>query len=163
LGVAGPHSGAGPPILGPRVVGLGVVPTRAGEVRPFPRPPAFVVLELLVGEGDHERRGDHPDAGGGIAAAGGGEGVAGAVGGVAVGGAAVGGGVAYLAGDPQLEPPGLGARTQSVELAVEPLGLAAEDPGDLPLAGFGQMGAGLVDLLGSVEQGAVVDPDGVGV
>ena len=43
------------------------------------------------------------------------------------------------------------------------LGLAAEDPGDLPPAGVTQLAAGVVDLLGSVEQGSVVDPDGVRV
>ena len=48
--------------------------------------------------------------------------------------AAVAGAVTYLAGDPQLERPGLGARTESVELAVELLRLAAEDRRDLPLA-----------------------------
>jgi hypothetical protein len=101
----------------------------------------------LLDEVDHERWVDDPDAGGEVRAPIVDERVA-----------AVASAVTYLAGDPQLERPGLGARTESVELTVEPLGLAAEDRGDLPLAGLGQMGAGLVDLLGSVEQGAVVDP-----
>jgi hypothetical protein len=93
-----------------------------------------------VDEVDHERWVDDPDAGGEVRAAIVDEGVA-----------AVAGAVTYLAGDAQLQRSGLGARTESVELAVEPLGLAAEDRRDLPLAGLVQMAAGLVDLLGSVE------------
>ena len=50
--------------------------------------------------------------------------------------AAVAGAVADLAGDAELERPCLGAGGERVELgrAVEPLELAAEDRGDLPLA-----------------------------
>ena len=56
------------------------------------------------------------------------------------------------------------ARAASVSSSrVEPLGLAAEDRRDLPLAASGEVGAGVLDLLGGVEQRAVVDPDGVGV
>ena len=77
--------------------------------------------------------------------------------------AAVAGAVAHLAGDADLERPGLGARGERVELAVELLGLAAEDARDLPLALGAQVSAGLLDLLGGVEHRAVVDPDGVGV
>ena len=57
------------------------------------------------------------------------------------------------------------ARAASVSSsAVESLGLAAEDRRELPAVppSF-EVWAGVVDLLGGVEQGAVVDPDGVGV
>ena len=77
--------------------------------------------------------------------------------------AAVAGAVAHLAGDAEFERPGPGAGGERVELAVEPLELAAEDHGDLSLAGVGQVAAGVFDLFGGVEQGAVVDPDGVRV
>ena len=76
---------------------------------------------------------------------------------------AVAGAVAHLPGDAQLEGAGLRARGKGVELAVEPVGLAAEDRRDLPPSVVVQVWAGVVDLLGGVEQGAVVDADGVGV
>ena len=77
--------------------------------------------------------------------------------------AAVAGAVADLGGDAELGRPRLGAGGERVELAVEPLGLAAEDRRELPPSVVVQVRAGVVDLLGGVEQGAVVDPDGVGV
>ena len=76
---------------------------------------------------------------------------------------AVAGAVADLGGDSELGEPRPGAGNERVELAVEPLGLAAEDRGDLAAARVGQVRAGVVDLLGGVEQRSVVDPDGIGV
>jgi hypothetical protein len=49
------------------------------------------------------------------------------------------------------------------ELSVELSGLAAEDPGKLLAPGFGEMPARELELLGAVQERAVVDPDGVGV
>ena len=77
--------------------------------------------------------------------------------------AAVAGAVADIAGDAELERPALGAGGERVELGVEPLELAAQDRGDLALAVGGEVGAGVLDLLGGVEQRAVVDPHGVRV
>ena len=77
--------------------------------------------------------------------------------------AAVARAVAGLAGDAELERPGLGARGERVELAIEPVELAAEDRRELPLPVVAQVSAGLVDLVGGIEQRAVVDPYGVGV
>jgi hypothetical protein len=71
--------------------------------------------------------------------------------------------VAHLAGDPDLERPAVGARDECVELAVEPVDIAAEDRGDLATTRIGEMLPGLLELLRGVEQCAVVDADGVGV
>ena len=57
----------------------------------------------------------------------------------------------------------LGARGERVELGVEPLERAAQDRGELAVAVGGEVGAGVLDLLGGVEHRAVVDPHGVGV
>jgi hypothetical protein len=101
---------------------------------------------------DYEGRVDHPDAGGEVLAPVVREGVP-----------AVAGAVAHLGGDPDLERAPLGASCERVEFAVEPVGLAAEDRGNLAASHVGKVRAGVVDLLGAVEPGAVVDPDGVGV
>ena len=77
--------------------------------------------------------------------------------------AAVAGAVADLGRDSELGGPRPGASCERVELAVEPLGLAAQDRRELPPSVVVQVRPGVVDLLGGVEQGAVVDPDGVGV
>ena len=76
---------------------------------------------------------------------------------------AVAGAVADLACDADLERPRPGPCGEGVELAVEPVRLAAEEPRDLPLPVGGQVDSRVVDLFGAVEHGAVVDPDGVGV
>jgi len=102
-----------------------------------------------VDEVDHERRVDHPDAGGEVLPAL-----------VDVGVAPVAGALAGLPGDPDLQRARPRAGGERVELAVELGGLAAEDPGELPATGFGELPACLLDLLGAVEQDAVVDPDG---
>jgi len=67
---------------------------------------------------------------------------------------AVAGAVAHIAGDAELQRPGLGAGGERVELGVKPLELAAQDRGELALAVGGEVGAGVLDLLGGVEQRA---------
>ena len=56
-----------------------------------------------------------------------------------------------------------GAGGERVELGVERFELAAEDPGGLLLAGGGEVLSGVLDVLGAVEQVAVVDAHRVGV
>ena len=103
-------------------------------------------------EVEHERGVDDPDPGGEVASALVHERVS-----------AVAGAVAHIAGDAELERPGLGAGGERVELGVEPLELAAQDRGELALAVGGEVGAGVLDLLCGVEHRAVVDPYGVRV
>ena len=73
------------------------------------------------------------------------------------------GAVAGLGGDRDLERFGPGAGGEGVELAVELAGLAGEDAGELLARGGGEVRAGALDLLGGIEERAVVDADGVGV
>jgi hypothetical protein len=94
LGVANSRLGAALLVLGGGVAELLI----AAEVRLLPRGGAFVVLEVPVDEVDHEGGIDHPDAGGEVRAAVVREGVA-----------SVAGAVAGLAGDPDLQGPGLSA------------------------------------------------------
>ena len=68
-----------------------------------------------------------------------------------------------LGSDANLQRLAPGARGESVELGVERSELAAEDPGGLLLAGGGEVLSGVLDVLGAVEQVAVVDAHGVGV
>ena len=152
LGVAGAGLCPALLVLGGGVTQLVVVEARAGKVRLLPRGRAFVVLEVLVDEVDHEHRVDHPDAGGEVPPSVMREGVT-----------AVAGAVADLGGDAELGGPRPGAGGECVELAIEPVGLAAQDRRELPPSVVVQVRAGVVDPLGGVEQGAVVDPDGVGV
>ena len=123
LGVPGPSLRPALLVLGGRVAELVVVDAGAGEVRLLARRCRLDVAELLVDEVEHEGGVDDPDAGGEVAPALVHERVA-----------AVAGAVAHLAGDAQLRGPGLGAGGERVELAVEPLELAAEDRRDLALA-----------------------------
>ena len=58
---------------------------------------------------------------------------------------------------------GLGAGGERVELPVDLVVLAGEDRGELRSCGGGELGAGSLELLGGVEECAVVDAYGVGV
>ena len=71
--------------------------------------------------------------------------------------------LADLVGDRDLQRAVLAARAQRVELAVELGRLAGEQPGSLLASRVVEVGAGALCVLGGVEQGAVVDPHGVGV
>jgi hypothetical protein len=139
-------------VLGVGLAQIGVVEARAGEVGLLARHFAVAFLELLSHEVEHEHRVDDPDPGGEVRASL-----------VDVGVAAVASAVAGLAGDPDLQRPRLRAGGKSVELAVEPSGLAAEDARELLAPGLGELLACPLDLLGTVEERAVIDPDGVGV
>ena len=139
-------------VLGGRVAELGVVEVGAREVGVLAGWRRGVAVELLVDEIEHERRVDDPDSGGEIRSAVVHERVA-----------AIASAVADLAGDAEFERPRLRPRGERVELAVEPIGRTAEDRRDLPLSRLGQVASGVLDLLGAVEQRAVVDPHGVGV
>src|SRR5579884_1307024 len=132
-------------VFGGRVVKLLVIDPGTGEVRLLVRGGSVVVVELLVDEVEDERGVDDPDAGGEVLSAVVHERVA-----------AVAGAIADLSGDADLQRPRLGAGRQRVELGVETVGLAAEDRGDLPLLLGAEVLAGVSDLLGRVEYGAVV-------
>ena len=73
------------------------------------------------------------------------------------------GAFAGLRGDLDLERLGLGAGREGVELPVELVVLAGEDPLELFSRGGGEVYAGALDLLGRVKQRAVVDAYRVGV
>ena len=152
LGVAGALGGAPRAVLLGGVAQLGVVQARAAEVGLLARGLAVGVGELLADGVEHEHRVDHPDAGGEVLAA---------LEHPAV--ASVGGAVAQRSVDAQLERAALGAGGQRVELGVELLGPAAEHGGGLGAALGVEVLARVLDLLGAVEQDAVVDPDGVDV
>jgi hypothetical protein len=110
LGVAGPGLRAARRVLGGRVPQLVIVEARAGEVRVLAGRGRVALVELLVGEIEHERGVDHPDAGGEVRAAVVHERVrAGA------------GPVAHLGGDPDLHRPRPRAGGERVELGVEAL------------------------------------------
>ena len=130
-----------------------VVEAGAGEERLFAGGLVVVVVgELFVGEVDHEDGVDDPDAVGEVLSAR-----------VDVGEASGAGALAGLRGDRDLERLGLGAGGERVELAVDLAGFAGEDSGRAVLARWGEVRAGALDLFGGVEEGAVVDADGVGV
>jgi hypothetical protein len=130
---------------------VGVVQARAGEVALFARGLVAVVgLEALADDVEHEQRVDGPDAAREVAAA---------VERPRV--ASVGGAVAQPGVDPELQRARAGLRRQGVELAVEPFRRAAEQARGLPARSRGEVGAGALERLGGVEQGAVVDPDRV--
>ena len=124
----------------------------AGEVGVLACGGVVVLVELFVDDVEREDGVDDPDAGGEVGSAV-----------VDVGVAAGAGAVAQLGRDVQLERPAAGAGGEGVELGVELVGLAAEDRRGLPLAGGGEVGAGVFDLLAAVQERAVVDADGVGV
>ena len=134
------------------VAELGVVDPGAGEVRLVAGGLVAAGLERVAGEVDHEHGVDDPDAGGEVLATV-----------VHVGVAAGAGAVADLGGDPELERPRSGAGGERVELGVELVGVRVEDACELLAAAGGEVGAGVLDLLGGVEHGAVVDPYRVGV
>ena len=139
-------------VLGGGVAELGVVDTGAGEERLLAGGLCVAGrVRRVEGEVDHERGVDDPDAGGEVLAAVVHERVAPGA-----------GAVADLGGDPELQRPGPGARGERVELGVELVGLAPSMP---RVAGgrLGEVGAGVLDLLGGVEHRAVVDPHRVGV
>src|SRR3954447_25190997 len=134
------------------VAQLVVVEASAAEVGLLAGDLAVGVGELVADGVEHEHRVDHPDAGGEVLAA---------LEHPAV--ASVGGAVAQRPVDAQLERGALGAGGECVELGVELLGLAAERGGRFGVALGGEVVAGVLDLLGGVEQDAVVDPDRVDV
>ena len=70
---------------------------------------------------------------------------------------------AGLWSDRELERPRLRASGEGVEFAVQILRLAGEDGDELLAVGRSEVRAGVLDVLGGVEHGAVVDPYGVGV
>ena len=150
LGVAGAFGGAPLAVLLGGVAQLVVVEARAAEVGLLAGGLAVGVGELLADGVEHEHRVDDPDAGGEVLAA---------LEHPAV--AAVGGAVAQRPVDAQLERAAAGAGGERVELGVELLGLAAERGGGLGVALGAEVVARVLDLLGAVEQDAVVDPDGV--
>ena len=82
---------------------------------------------------------------------------------VDVGEASGAGAVAGLRGDLELERLGFGAGGEGVELAVDLARFAREDVRELVSLGGCEVRAGTIDVLGGVEEGAVVDADGVGV
>ena len=131
---------------------LGVVETGAGKVALFACHGVLAVLQLRADRVEDEDGVDDPDAGGEVGAAF-----------VDVGVAAGAGAFAQGAVDAQLARRRPGAGGERVELAVELVGGAVEDAGELAPVGAGQLGAGARDLLDGVEQCAVVDAHGVGV
>jgi len=125
----------------------------AGEERLLPGDLVILTVgEVVVDEVDDERGVDDPDGVGEVLAAL-----------VDVGVASGAGAVAGFGGDGDLERLGLGAGGEGVEFGVEFAGFACEDPGELLSLAGGEVRAGVLDVVGGVEQGAVVDPDGVGV
>jgi hypothetical protein len=131
---------------------LVVVELGAGEVGLLASRGVVGVLELLADDVEHEHGVDDPYARGEVLAAV-----------VHVGVAAGPGAVAQLGRDTDLQRLGLGAGGERVELGIERFELAAEDPGGLLLAGGGEVLSGVLDVLGAVEQVALVDAHRVGV
>ena len=132
---------------------LVVVEAGTGEVGLLPGRRGCVVFEFLVDEIDHEGGVDDPDRRGEVLAAVVDERVS-----------AVAGAVADLACDADFERSRPGSCGEGVELTVELVRLAAEQPLAIcrcPSAA--RWDSRVVDLFGGVEQSAVVDPDGVGV
>ena len=121
---------------------LVVLEAGAGEERVFAcRRVRVVMVELVVDEVEDEERVDDPDAGGEVGSA------------VVHEREAPGPrAVADLAGDAQFQRPCPGARGQRVELGLELVGVAAEQPGG-PRAGVvaGELGAGAFELVGGVQ------------
>ena len=152
LDLAGARVGALRAVLLAGRAQLGVVEAGAGEVALLARDGAVAGFELLADRVEHEHGVDDPDAGGEVGAAL-----------VHVGVAAGAGALAQRAVDAQLARRRPGAGGERVELAVELVGRAVEDAGELSPVGRGQLGAGARDLLDGVEQRAVVDAHGVGV
>jgi hypothetical protein len=111
-----------------------------------------VLSELFVDEVDHEQGVDDPDRVGEVLPAH-----------VDVSEASDAGAFADLRGDPDLERLRFGAGGERVELCVELGGLAGEDGDELFAVGGGEVRTGVLDVVGGVEHGAVVDADGVGV
>ena len=95
-------------VLGGGLAELVVIELGAAEVGLLAGRGRVVVCELLADEVEHERGVDDPDPGGEILPAV-----------VDVGVAAVAGAVAHLAGDAELQRPGLGAGGERVERRVE--------------------------------------------
>jgi hypothetical protein len=143
LGVPGPRLCPALLVLGGCVSELVVVEAGAGEVSLLARRCRLVFAESLVYEVEHEGGVDDPDPGREVPSALVHERVP-----------PVAGAVAQRAGDAELERPGLGAGGERVELGVEPLELAAQDARDLSPALGAQVAAGVLDLLGGVEQRA---------
>ena len=142
-------------LLGGGVAQVGRVEAGAGEVgRVGRRRVVGLVGEGLADGVEHEHGVDDPDAGGEVGAALVDVGVAAGAGAVAQGGV-----------DAQRRVGGLGAwRCERVELGVELVGRAAEDAGRLVGGPAGvRCVAGERDLGVGVQQGAVVDADGVRV
>ena len=152
VGVAGALFGAALAVLFGGGSQLVVVEPGAGEVRLVAGRVVVGVLEVLAYDVEHEDWVDDPNGGGEVAAAL-----------VDVGVAAGAGAVAQRCVDADLERLALGAGGQRVELALELGELAAEHAGGLLLRRRCEVGAGLLDLVGGVEQRAVVDADRVRV
>jgi hypothetical protein len=148
FGVAGAFGGAPLAVLLGSVAPLVAVEARAAEVGLLA---GDLALGVLVADGiEHEHRVDHLDGGGEVLAA---------LEHPAV--ASVGDAVARRAVDAQLQRAAPRPSRERIELGVELLGLAAERGGRLAVALEAEVVARVLDLLGVVEQDAVVDPDRV--
>jgi hypothetical protein len=154
LGAAGTRVRAPVAVLGGGGREVGRLQAGAGEVALVARGRCLVGLggvEPLADHVEHEDGVDHPDAGGEVAAAL-----------MHVGVAADAGTVAQRGVDPDAHRAAAGAHGERVQARVELVVGAAEQAGGLAAAGGGQVRSCVRELGVGLEQGALVDPDGVG-